>query len=80
MFILISEKEVEGVTENQYNFYYKTESIIQNQSFPIKTVQSQKSFKNYTPVPLKKFNHEIIPSIDTKTPLPTKKSIRKFKF
>jgi hypothetical protein len=81
MFILISEKEVEGIEENKYDTYYKTETIINHHTPLIKPIKSQKDFKKYVPVPLKKFNPEIIPSLRTKTPAVIRdKSLRKFKF
>ena len=57
MFILISEKEVEGEELPKYEPYYKEKSAPGSYLTHKKNSESVASVKKYVPLPLKKFNN-----------------------
>ncbi|OMJ90628.1 hypothetical protein SteCoe_7028 [Stentor coeruleus] len=82
MFILISENEVQGSFEKQFIPYNITENYAKAEAVARKfRADSQKNFKKYAPLPLKKFDIEIEPPLKPKVRLISQyKSLKRFKF
>lgn len=82
MFILISENEVQGSFEKQFVPYNNTENYARVEDVVRKfRASSQKKFKKYVPLPLKKFDIEIDPPLKPKVRLISQyKSLKRFKF
>jgi hypothetical protein len=81
MFILVSEKEVHGNMEERYQPYFHMTDADRRASFGSKPIKTIQEMKNYAPVPIKKFNHEIIPEKNKRLSQSTSHSVlRRFKF
>ena len=81
MFILISEKKIGEIADEVYKPYASCDKLNKAHSTPIKDNKVTRGLRQYTIVPLKKFNSLTIPESIAKSQISfSQKNLRKFKF